>query len=205
MSAEHAALVEPLSIGLYAVTLAGEIDGKDIGILGAGPIGLGVVCRARDRGAHTISVTEPIEQRRALAGRLGALCTVHSDDPDRGERISRHCPDGLDVVFECCGQQEALDDAVGMLKPGGILVVVGIPSVQRVSFDIDLLRRKEIRLQNVRRQVDCVQPAIDFLSSGISRYEQIITHRFEFGRTPQAFALVDSYADGVEKAMIVMQ
>ena len=56
----------------------------------------------------------------------------------------------LDAMFECCGQQEALDQAVSLLKPGGKLMKVGILEVDLVSFSIDTLRRRELCIQNVR-------------------------------------------------------
>ncbi len=61
-------------------------------------------------------------------------------------------PDLLDVVFECCGQQEAIDNAVDLLKPGGKLMVIGIPEFDRWSFPVDKSRHKELCIQNVRRQ-----------------------------------------------------
>ena len=51
------------------------------------------------------------------------------------------------------GEQEAIDQSVDLLAPGGLLVLVGIPEVDRISFNIDQLRRKEIRVQNDRRHV----------------------------------------------------
>ena len=61
-------------------------------------------------------------------------------------------PEMLDVVFECCGQQEAIDQAIDLLKPGGKLMVIGIPEFDRWSLPVDKTRRKEITIQNVRRQ-----------------------------------------------------
>ena len=109
---------------------------------------------------------------------------------------------GLDVVFECCGQQEAIDQAIEMLEPGGKLVLIGSPRTERVSFDISRIRRKEIAIINIRRQNDCVQPIIDLVTSGKINADFMITHRFSFEQTKQAFDLVAGYKDGVIKAMI---
>ena len=113
--------------------------------------------------------------------------------------------DRLDVVFECCGEQSALDQAVALLKPGGKLMLIGIPSVDRVSFAIDSLRRKELCLQNVRRQNDCTKATLDMVAGGELRVDFMATHRFPFARTPEAFDLVANYRDGVVKAMIEME
>ena len=111
-------------------------------------------------------------------------------------------PMQLDAVFECCGQQAALDNAVDMLKPGGKLMIVGIPEVDRVSFSIDSLRRKELAIQNVRRQVHCVQATLDAMEDGSLNVDAMVTHSFPLDRVQEAFDLVAAYGDGVVKAMI---
>jgi threonine dehydrogenase-like Zn-dependent dehydrogenase len=111
-------------------------------------------------------------------------------------------PLGVDFVFECAGQQETLDQAIELLKPGGTVLLIGIPEVDRVSFNIHTLRRKEIQLQNVRRQNRCVAPAIELVSSGAINLDQIVTHHFSLAETKQAFDLVADYGDGVVKAVV---
>ncbi len=111
-------------------------------------------------------------------------------------------PLGLDVVFECCGQQEALDEALELLKPGGTLMIIGIPRDDRVSFSIDQMRRKEIRVQNVRRQEGKVQKTLDMMDNGQMSGDFMITHRFDFDQSKEAFDLVAEYKDGAIKAMI---
>lgn len=111
-------------------------------------------------------------------------------------------PGLLDVVFECCGEQDALNDAIQLLKPGGKLMFIGIPEVDSVSFQCDLIRRKEICIQNVRRQNDCVQAAIDLIEQKRVDVSQMITHRYDLPETKAAFDLVCGYEDGVMKAVI---
>jgi L-iditol 2-dehydrogenase len=79
---------------------------------------------------------------------------------------------------------------------------VGIPETERVSFNIDLLRRKELRIENVRRQNHCIAPAIDLLARGIVDLESLATHHFPLAEAQAAFDLVDSYRDGVLKAIV---
>ncbi len=116
--------------------------------------------------------------------------------------LKQHHPFGLDVVFECCGQQEAFDQAVDILKPGGRLVVVGIPEFDRWSMNVELTRRKEISLQFIRRQVDCVETALTQMENGQIDVSNMVTHRFPLSATKEAFDLVAAYSDGVMKAMI---
>jgi L-iditol 2-dehydrogenase len=109
---------------------------------------------------------------------------------------------GIDIVFECCGQQEALDQSVDLLKPGGKVMVVGIPEFDRWSLNVEDTRRREISFHFVRRQVDCVEPALELMKKGAINISNMITHRFPMSKSKEAFDFVASYKDGVMKAMI---
>jgi len=109
----------------------------------------------------------------------------------------------LDVVFECCGQQDAVFQAVDLLKPGGKLVFIGIPpELDNWLLPVDKLRRKEICIQNVRRQNHCTQKALDMIDNKEINVDEMVTHRLAFEDTKEAFELVAEYKDGVMKAMI---
>ncbi len=202
MSYDQAAISEPLAIGLYAVKQSIPMDGARVGILGFGPIGMSVMLPALALGAKEVYVTDKINERLLIAENSGASMTANPDQEHVVEKIIEAVPELLDVVFECCGQQEAIDQAVDLLKPGGKLMIIGIPEFERWSFPVDKSRRKELCFQNVRRQNEAVQPALDMLASGKITVEAMATHRFSFERSKEAFDLVAAYGDGVMKAMI---
>lgn len=202
MSYDQAAISEPLAIGLYAVKQSIPMEGARVGILGFGPIGMSVMLPALALGAREVYVTDKINDRLLIAKNCGASLTANPDQEDVVEKISEAVPELLDVVFECCGQQEAIDQAVDLLKPGGKLMIIGIPEFERWSFPVDKSRRKELCFQNVRRQNEAVQPALDMLATGKISVEAMATHRFSFENSKEAFDLVASYGDGVMKAMI---
>lgn len=202
LSYDQAAISEPLAIGVYAVKQSGLLKGKNVGILGFGPIGMSVMLAAKQKGAENIYVTEKVQGRSAIALKLGAICALNPDNEDVVDSIISREPKMLDVVFECCGKQEAIDNAVDLLKPGGKLMIIGIPEFDRWSFSVDSIRRKEISIVNVRRQVDCVEPALEMMRDGEIDVSLMPTHRFSFADTKAAFDLVADYKDGVMKAMI---
>lgn len=202
LSLERAVLCEPLSIGVYAVQQAQLAPRADIAILGCGPIGLCVLLAARHAGAATAFVTDRLDYRLALAATLGAGWRGNPDKAPVVKEILGQQPAGLDVVFECAGQQETLDQAVQLLKPGGRLMLIGIPTTERVSFHIDALRRKELTFINVRRQNDCVEAAIELIASRTANADCLLTHRFAPQDAQRAFDLVAAYGDGVVKALI---
>jgi L-iditol 2-dehydrogenase len=202
LTPERAALSEPLAIGLYSVRQSIPLRRQAIAILGCGPIGLSVLLCAKLQQPRAIYATDLIARRLGAARAAGAGWTGNPERGDVVRAIARREPLLLDAVFECCGEQAALDQAVDLLKPGGKLMLIGIPEVERISFIIDRLRRKEICVQNVRRQCECLEPTLDLLARGKIRPDFMVTHRFAFAETPAAFKLVAGYRDGVVKAMI---
>ncbi len=202
MTPEQGVLVEPLSIGLYAVKLLNDPYAKSIAILGSGPIGLSVLLAARDIGIQSIFVTDKIDSRLNAAKGAGAFWTGNPEKLDIINEIQKEQPLLLDAVFECCGQQEAIDQGIELLKPGGTLLIVGIPETNELSFDIHLLRRKEIRIINVRRQNNCTQSAIDLINKRKGWVDFMNTHIFNFYESKSAFDIVEGYRDNVIKATI---
>jgi L-iditol 2-dehydrogenase len=204
VSMEQAALAEPVSIGLYASSLVPALENARVGVLGSGPIGLSVILSSLRSGASAVYATDKLDYRLKAAKHCGAVWTGNPLRKNVVAEIEKAELLLLDVVFECCGEQEALDLGLKLLKPGGTMVIVGIPEVPRVSFDIDWLRRKEITVQNVRRQNGCVKPALDWIENSGGDTEFMITHRFVLDHAQKAFDLVSEYADGVIKAMVVI-
>ncbi len=203
MSYDQAAISEPLAIGVYAVNLAqSPLAGKTIGILGFGPIGMSVMLAALQKGASRIFVTDKIDRRLDLARKSGAFFTGNPIKQDVVAGIKSQEEALLDIVFECCGQQEAVDQAIDLLKPGGKLMIIGIPEFDRWSFPVDKLRHKEIAIQNVRRQNHSLEETLSLLSDNRIDVSAMPTHRFPLIRTQEAFDLVAGYHDGVMKAMI---
>jgi L-iditol 2-dehydrogenase len=201
LTADHGSISEPLAIGVYAVKKSGGVKGLKIGILGFGPIGMSVMLAAKAEDADSFYVTDKIDPRLSIAVNEGAYLTGNPLHENITEKILKRAHLGMDVVFECCGQQEAVDEAVEILRPGGRLVVVGIPEFERWSMNVEKTRRKEISIQFIRRQVDCVEHALSLMQNVIS-IENMITHRFPFENTKKAFDLVSEYEDGAMKVMI---
>jgi threonine dehydrogenase-like Zn-dependent dehydrogenase len=157
---------------------------------------------AQDIGIQKIDMTDKIEDRLVASKKVGAVWTGNPDRTDIVAKIMEMEPSGLDAVFECCGDQDALDQAVELLKPGGKLLIVGIPETDLVTFDAHRLRRKEIIIRNIRRQNACIPAAIDLISRKHPDLDFMVTHAFTLEETQKAFDLVENYRDGVIKAII---
>jgi L-iditol 2-dehydrogenase len=202
LTPDHGSISEPLAIGVYAVNKSGGVNGLNIGILGFGPIGMSVMLAAKVHGVKSVYVTDKIDPRLSIASKEGACYTGNPDKEDVETKIFEKNKLGLDIVFECCGKQEALDNAVNILKPGGKLVVIGIPEFERWSMNVETTRRREISLQFIRRQVGCVEQTLEMMQNGKVNINRMVTHRFPFTKTKEAFDLVSDYKDGAMKVMI---
>ncbi len=205
MDAEEAALLEPFSIGVYSVKLAG-ITSKEttIAIFGAGPIGLSIMMKLLADDNKRVGMIEPLDYRLEKAGEIGASWLVNPVSENVAKRVDELANGLLDIVFDASGEQEAIDNALKILKPGGKLVLVGIPPSAKYIFDMDLMRRKEINVINVRRQNNSVGEAIQLVSNHKVNLKQMVTHYFQLRKTPVAFDMVAGYRDNVIKAMVVV-
>ena len=202
MSLSEATISEPLAIAIYAVRHAAIPAGARIGILGLGPIGRTVMLAARDVGCGPVYGCDLIESRCVAARKAGAAWVGNPSLQDVVAEVLKHEPRGLDVIFECCGQQAALDNAVDLLRPGGTLSIIGIPEVDSISFAPEKIRRKELAIINVRRQRGCAAAALDLIARRKAEVADLVTHHYRFDQTKTAFDLVANYQDGVVKAMI---
>lgn len=198
----EATVSEPLAIAIYSVRQAKLQRGDSVGILGLGPIGRTVHLATVDAGCGTVYATDNIDERCEAGRTAGIQWTGNAGRGGVVQTILEKQPLGLDVVFECCGQQGALDNAVDLLRPGGTLAMIGIPEVDEIRFAPEKIRRKELTIFNIRRQRGCVQAALDLIGRRHAAVTEMITHHFSFGETKSAFDMVANYQDGVVKAMI---
>jgi len=202
MSLDQATLVEPLSIGLYAVKVARITAGARVAVLGSGPIGLSVLLSLKAVALGTVLVTDLLPERLAVARRCGADRTISAQDEDVVAAVLAESSGGVDFVFECSGDPACIDQGQQLLAPGGTLMLVGIPPAEHVAFDPHRMRRAELTFKAVRRQKDCVEPMVRLVSEGRLDPSPMLTHRFPLDRIGEAFELVAGYRDGVVKAVL---
>ena len=195
---KEAVFAEPLSIALHSYHFLKSEQIKRIGILGAGPVGISTLLAGINVGSTNFFVTDKVDARLEYTKNLGVQCTANPDKID----IIQSAPFEMDVVFECCGQEEAVIQAASILKPGGHLIITGIPETDDIRIPIHEMRRKEIFIYNVRRQNEMMAAAIDLLQKIISQVKPLITHSYSPDKTQTAFEQTAEYEDGVMKAVI---
>jgi L-iditol 2-dehydrogenase len=185
---EVAAMLEPLGVALHATDLAKVRLGDRVAILGAGPIGLLLVQAVKLAGAGEVFIRDPLPWRVALAIKLGARPLAI-----RAE---------VDVAIEAAWGGAAIEQAIELTRPGGRVVLVGIPSEDRCAFSHSAARRKGLTVVFSRRMKHTYPRAIRLVESGKVNVRSLITHRFPLAQAAEAFALNAAYKDNCVKIVI---
>lgn len=188
ISDDEAALLEPLGVALHAVNLARIRVGDSVAVLGAGPIGLCIIQLAKLAGAGTVYVTEKLPWRLQMAQQFGAVPL-----PEKTE---------VDVSLEAAWVQDSAQQAVEITRPGGVVVLVGIPLEDELTLKHSALRRKGLTLLMCRRMKHVYQRTIPLVASGQVDLRSLVTHRFPLSQAAEAFRMNAKYEDNVIKAMI---
>ena len=122
----HGALIEPLAVALHTVDRASLEPGDDVLVIGGGPVGLAVAMWARQLGAREVVVSDPVDQRRALAEKLGASTTVDPTKEDVGDAFERVTGTRPGVVIECVGVPGMIQHAFDVATTDATVVIVGV-------------------------------------------------------------------------------
>jgi L-iditol 2-dehydrogenase len=202
MTMAEAMMAEPLSIALHALSMGGATAGPAVAILGTGPIGLLVLLALRAAGATDVYTTDKSEARMEAAAKAGATWWGNPDRGDIVREILARRPLGLDTVFEASGDPAAVEQAIHLVKPGGRIVLIGIPLEERIAYPTAIGRRKEIAFFNVRRQNRCLERALLLIENRHLDAARLISHEFSPTDAPRAFDIAAGRKEGVIKATI---
>jgi len=181
-------MLEPLGVAIHSVDLAHLRVGMRVGVFGCGPIGLLIIQLAKIAGARQILATDVLPHRLQVARLLGATDLFQVEEAAISQEILKatHKQD-IDVAFEAAGQNTAVETAVAVLRPGGKVILVGIPPDDRTSFTASVARRKGITFKLVRRMKNTYPRAIQLVQNGLVDVRSLVTHRFPLDRATEAF------------------
>ena len=189
LNAEDGVMLEPLGVAIHAMDLGKVRLGDRVGVFGCGPIGLLLVQLAKASGASRVLATEPLEHRLGLAAQFGAVASTARTGDELGPLLESDFKGGLDVAFEIAGENDAVEAAIRALRPGGTLVLGGIPRDDRTSFCASEARRKGLTMKMVRRMKHTYPRAIDLALSGMVDLKPLVSHVFSLEEAEEAFAM----------------
>lgn len=203
MDFEQGAMVEPLAVGVHALSRSTGIEGKKVLVLGAGPIGNLVAQAAKGSGAAQVMITDLSDYRLGLAGECGIELRVNTGRADLAEAIRNHFgEDKADLILECVGIQATIAQAVDVARKGSDIIVVGVFGDKPV-VDLGTVQDRELRLIGtlMYREPDW-RRAIELIGAGQVRLAPLITDRFLFADYRKAYEYIDANRDRAMKVMI---
>ena len=187
VSFAEGAMVEPFAVGMQAATKAKIVPGDTAVVLGAGPIGTMVAIAALAGGCARVIVADLAQPKLDIAALYQGVIPVNISQTNLVTEVSRLTDGwGADVVFECSGSPHAWKTIMDLPRPGGAIVVVGLP-VEPVAVDIAAASTKELRIENVFRYAHQYDRAIALIASGKVDLNPLISETFEFDDAIKAF------------------
>ena len=202
MSFTEGALVEPLAIGLHACNTGGVKLGQTVAILGAGCIGLVTLLAAKAYGATRIFVGDVLDKRLDKAAELGAI-PVNTAKEDFAARVMEETGGrGVDVAIDCAGFSATVDACLGCAKPAGMIVLVGLGADRIDGFNTSLMSTRELTVKSIFRYRNLYPTAIQAIAGGKIDVGAIVSHRFRFDDTIEAFATCTKDIRNVVKGVI---
>ncbi|MBZ9811105.1 MULTISPECIES: NAD(P)-dependent alcohol dehydrogenase [unclassified Mesorhizobium] len=187
VSFAEGAMVEPFAVGMQAAAKAKIAPGDTAVVLGAGPIGTMVAIAALAGGCSRAIVADLAQPKLDIATSFQGVVPVNIRDKNLAAEVKRLTAGwGADVVFECSGSSKAWETLLDLPRPGGAVVVVGLP-VAPVAFDIATASTKEIRIETVFRYAHQYDRAIALMGSGRVDLKPLISATFPFEDSIAAF------------------
>ncbi len=187
VSFAEAAMVEPFAVGLQAAVKAKIQPGDTAVVTGAGPIGIMAALAALAGGCSRVIVSDLMPEKLAIAGRYPGVSTVNIREKNLAEAVAAATREwGADVVFEASGAPKAYDGIQTLLRPGGCLVLIGMP-VAPISLDVSSIAAKEIRIKTVFRYANVFDRALAMIASGKVDLKPLISATFPFDDSIAAF------------------
>ena len=187
VSFAEGAMVEPFAIGMQAAARARIVPGDVAAVIGAGPIGIMVALAALAGGCARVFISDFSKEKLAIAAHYDGIVPVNIAEEPLADIIARETEGwGADIVFEASGSPKAFGDIFSIVRPGGAVVLVGLP-VEPVTLDVPGAISKEVRIETVFRYANLFDRALGLIASGKIDLRPLISGTFEFGESIKAF------------------
>ncbi|XP_076109945.1 sorbitol dehydrogenase-like [Mytilus galloprovincialis] len=204
VSLEEGALLEPLSVAVYACQRGDVTLGSSVLICGAGPVGILTLLVAKQMGASCVVITDIDEERLNFARLKGADHAIKVNTTDSKE-FADFVIDKVgfqpDATIECSGTDFSFSMGIHATYPGGSVVMVG-RCQGNTSIPYNVAATKQVDIKGLFRYVNCYPTALEMVESGRIDLKDFVTHRFDMTETVKAFETVDDKAMKAIKVII---
>ena len=192
----EAATAEPLAVCLHAAKQAGDLLGKRVLVTGCGPIGLLCILAARRSGAAEVVATDLSDYTLAMARANGADATVNvAEAPE--QLVAFEADKGyFDVLFECTGVARALAGGIAALRPGGVVVQLGLGG--DMQLPIQTLTAKELQLRGSFRFHEEFSTGVELMRKGLIDVKPLITQTVSLDDAERGFQLASDRSQAMK-------
>jgi len=201
-SYEQGAMVEPVAVAAHCTRRAGDLKGKNVAVLGAGPIGNLVAQAARAEGARVL-ITDISEYRLELAKQCGLEFTSNPTQESLKEASLRvFGATGFNVALECVGVEATMKDAIETIAKGGTIVVVGVFG-DKPRVDLGLVQNNELNLVGtlMYKKEDYLR-AVELIGSGAVQTIPLMSRHYSMDAYLEAYKFIDQARDKTMKVFI---
>jgi 2-desacetyl-2-hydroxyethyl bacteriochlorophyllide A dehydrogenase len=190
VSFNAAAMGEPLSIALRATNHVKVLKDQTVLVYGAGPIGLLNMQCIRAKGAARIIAVDTVDDRLLFAKKCGATTVINSKREDVFKIVSEMTDSGgVDVVFDCVGAKETINNGAKLVRCGGTIVWIGLAD-NSFEFDYKYAVCKEITFISAYMYVNELEEGLDLIAEGKLNVENIITGIYPMSEGAKHFELI---------------
>jgi L-iditol 2-dehydrogenase len=204
---ESGALIEPAAVGVHVVKRSGGVAGKNIAVLGAGPIGLMTARVAQTSGAKNVIITDIDDFKLSMAKKLGLEHTINVKKESFEDKVAEiFGKNGPDIWFECVGSGPTINQAINLARRSTTIVMVGVVPSNQVIENMAFIQEHELTVIGclIYNREDFAR-AIDMFKDGEINKDAVITHRYNFTDAAEAFALIEGKKENTLKVMLSME
>lgn len=206
MSYDEGAMIEPLAVAVHASKQAGDMKGRKIAVLGAGPIGILVAQSVKGMGAESVMITDVSNVRLAKAKECGVDFCVNTKEKDFGEAmIECFGPDKADVIYDCAGNNITMGQAIKYARKGSVIILVAV-FAGMAQVDLAVLNDHELDLNTsmMYRNEDYLD-AIRLVEEKKVTLKPLISSHFAFQDYLKAYQYIDENRETTMKVIINVQ
>jgi len=202
---ETGPLLETLGIAIHAIDFSKIKIANTVSVIGAGPVGLLIIRLASMMGVSKLFAFDKLGWRVDKAREWGATHAYNVNDCDPVETVMAETNGrGVDVAIEAAFANHTVQQSADMLRHGGRLVLVGIPTDDQLNLKHSVARSKGLTIIVSRRMKHTYPRAIELATSGKVNLMELVSHKYDLSQTAEAYARNFAYDEGINKVILTV-
>lgn len=206
MDYSKGAMIEPLAVAVHAISRAGDIRGKRVSVIGAGPIGNLVAQSAKAMGAERVMLSDVSDYRLSLGKKVGIDAVYNTRESDYNEDlIDCFGPDKADIIYDCAGNDITMNSAIRSARKGSTIILVAVYAGM-ANVDLAVLNDHELDLNTTMmyRHED-YEKAIELVKEKKIDLESLMSNTFPFNEYQKAYEYIDQNREKAMKVLIDLE